>query len=183
MLRKIISLLMLVFTLVSCQFTETMVIDDKGHGRMSLAIDLSDMMEMMGGMGEDSTMVKTDTIITFKSILEEKKDSIAQLPKEEQKRLKKMEGYIIHFTIDPDHKKSVIEIVTDFNRHVLLSIAGSVTSVDSVTKESPESTVKSASASAETKVVLSKVISAVSNLGWSASACWSALTEAVTTAV
>ena len=89
MLRKIISLLMLIFTLVSCQFTETMVIDDKGHGRMSLAIDLSDMMEMMGAMGEDSTMVKTDTMIAFKSILEEKKDSIAQLPKEEQKRLKK----------------------------------------------------------------------------------------------
>lgn len=114
MLRKIISLLMLIFTLVSCQFTETMVIDDQGHGRMSLAIDLSDMMEMMGGMGEDSTMVKTDTMIAFKSILEEKKDSIAQLPKEEQKRLKEMEGYIIHFTIDPDHKKSVIEIVSNF---------------------------------------------------------------------
>jgi hypothetical protein len=91
-----------------------MVIDDQGHGRMSLAIDLSDMMEMMGDMGEDSTMVKIDTIITFKSILEGKKDSIAQLPIEERKRLREMEDYKIHFTIDPDHKKSVVEIVSDF---------------------------------------------------------------------
>tara|TARA_B100000809_G_scaffold265077_1_gene322773 strand:- start:7800 stop:8540 length:741 start_codon:yes stop_codon:yes gene_type:complete len=114
MLRKIISLLILAFTLVSCQFTETMVIDDQGYGRMSLSIDLSDMMAMMGDMSEDSTMVKTDTIITFKSILEEKKDSIAQLSKEEQKRLKAMEGYNIHFTMDPENKNSVVEIFTDF---------------------------------------------------------------------
>lgn len=114
MLRKIISLLVLVFTLVSCQFTETMVIDDKGHGRMSLSIDLSEMMAMMGDMSNDTTMVKTDTIVSFKSILEEKKDSIAQLSKEEQKRLKAMEDYNIHVMMDPDNNMSIIEIFTDF---------------------------------------------------------------------
>ena len=114
MLRKIISLLVLVFTLVSCQFTETMVIDDKGHGRMSLSIDLSEMMAMMGDMSNDTTMVKTDTIVSFKSILEEKKDSIAQLSKEEQKRLRAMEDYKIHVMMDPDNNMSIIEIFTDF---------------------------------------------------------------------
>ena len=114
MLRKVIFLLVLVFTLVSCQFTETMTIDKKGHGRMSLSIDLSEMMSMMGDMTNDTTLVKTDTIISFKSILEEKKDSIAQLPMEDQKRLKAMEDYKIHVALDPDEKMSVIEIFTDF---------------------------------------------------------------------
>lgn len=114
MLQKIIALLVLAFTMLSCQFTETMTIDEKGHGRMSLSIDLSDMMSMMGDMGADSTLVKTDTIVSFKSILEEKKDSIAQLPKEEQKRLKAMEDYKIHLTMDPDKKMTVVEIFTDF---------------------------------------------------------------------
>ena len=114
MLGKVIFLLVLTFTLVSCQFTETMTIDEKGHGRMSLSIDLSEMMSMMGDMTNDTTMVKTDTIISFKSILEEKKDSITQLSKEEQKRLKAMEDYKIHVALDPDKKMSVIEIFTDF---------------------------------------------------------------------
>jgi len=114
MLYKIISLLVIVSSLVSCQFTETMTIDDKGHGRMALSVDLSDMMSMMGDMGADSTLVKTDTIVTFKSILEDKKDSIAQLPVEEQKKLKAMEDYKIHLTLDPDKKMSIVEIFTDF---------------------------------------------------------------------
>ena len=65
MLQKIIALLVLAFTMLSCQFTETMTIDEKGHGRMSLSIDLSDMMSMMGDMGADSTLVKTDTIVSI----------------------------------------------------------------------------------------------------------------------
>ncbi len=114
MLHKVISFLVLAFTLVSCQFTETMIIDEKGHGTMSLSIDLSEMMNMMGDMSNDTTMVKTDTIIEFKSILEEQKDSIAQLPKKEQERLKAMENYKIHVELDPDKKMSVIEVFTDF---------------------------------------------------------------------
>ena len=114
MLKRIITILVLSLTFISCQFTETMVIDEKGHGRMSLSIDLSDMMSMMGDMDTDTTMVKMDTIVSFKSILEEKKDSIAQLPIEEQKKLKAMEDYKIHLTMDPNKKMSVVEIFTDF---------------------------------------------------------------------
>ena len=76
--------------MVSCQFTETMVINEDGSGRMSISMDLSEMMAFSGEMESDSTITKMDTIIPFKYILEDKKDSIAQLSTREQKKIKRV---------------------------------------------------------------------------------------------
>lgn len=114
MLRKIIILLVLSVTLVSCQFTETMVLNEDGSGKMAISMDLGEMMAMMGEMGKDSTMVKTDTIITFKEMFEEKKDSISKLSAEEQRRLKALENYSIRMNMDPDTNKMIVDIFSDF---------------------------------------------------------------------
>jgi len=114
MLQKSIFLLVLFLTLVSCQFTETMIINENGSGRMSISMDLSEMMAFSGEMMSDSTMTKMDTIIPFKHILEEKKDSIAQLSSKEQKKLKSLENYNIHLLTDPETSQMVIDIYTDF---------------------------------------------------------------------
>ena len=65
-----------------------MVLNEDGTGCMSLSMDLSEMMAFSGEFGQDSTMTKRDTIITFKDIFEDKKDSIAKLSKAEKKKLK-----------------------------------------------------------------------------------------------
>ena len=114
MLRKFIFLLVLSFTLISCQFTETMVINEDGSGSISISMDLSEMMAFSGEMMTDSTITKMDTIIPFKYILEEEKDSIAQLSTREQKRLKELENYNIHLITDPEINQMVIDIFTDF---------------------------------------------------------------------
>lgn len=114
MLQKIIALVILSITLVSCQFTETMTINEDGSGRMSVTMDLSEMMAFSDEMAKDSTITKMDTIIPFKNILEEKKDSIAELSKKEQKRLKNLESYNIHLVTDPETSQMVIDIYTDF---------------------------------------------------------------------
>lgn len=114
MLQKGIFLLAIIFTMVSCQFTETMVINENGSGRMSISMDLSEMMAIGGEMAKDSTLTKTDTIISFKDILEEKKDSIAQLSVKEQRQLKAMEEYNIHMVTDPETNKMVVDIFIDF---------------------------------------------------------------------
>ncbi len=114
MLRKIITLLLLSVTLVSCQFTETMVLNEDGSGTMSVSMDLGEMMAMMGEMGKDSTMVKTDTIISFKEMFEEKKDSISKLSAEEQQKLKALENYKIRMDMDPEISKMVVDIFSDF---------------------------------------------------------------------
>ncbi len=114
MLRKIITLLVVSFTLISCQFTETMVLNEDGSGRMTISMDLGEMMGMMGDMGKDSTMVKTDTIISFKEMFEEKKDSISKLSAEEQKKLKALENYSIHMNMDPEENKMIVDIFNEF---------------------------------------------------------------------
>jgi len=114
MLRKITALLVLTFTFVSCQFTETMTLNEDGSGRMTISMDLGEMMSMMGEMGKDSTMVKTDTIFSFKEMFEEKKDSISKLSAEEQQKLKALEDYSIRMNMDPEKNKMVIDFFNDF---------------------------------------------------------------------
>ncbi len=115
MITRIIFLLALTISLVSCQFTETMVLNEDGSGRMSVDMDLREMMAFAGEM-EDSTLVKTDTVISFKQIFEEKKDSIAKLSKEEQARLKKMENYNLAMQIKPEDNIMLMSVFIDFKK-------------------------------------------------------------------
>ncbi|MCW8981691.1 MAG: hypothetical protein OQJ83_09925 [Altibacter sp.] len=98
--------------LMSCQFTETMELQEDGSGRMTLEMDMKEMMAF--GAGMDSTLTKTDTIISFKEVLAEKKDSIARLPVAQQTQLKKMENFMMKLFIDPDTNDMFINIFTDF---------------------------------------------------------------------
>ncbi len=107
-------LAMLAVTLVSCQFTETMVLNEDGSGRMSVSMDLSEMMAFTQEFQKDSTLTKQDTIIPFKAIFEEKKDSIAKLPAKQQARLKKMEKYSAHLVTDPEKGTMILDVFVDF---------------------------------------------------------------------
>lgn len=113
-MKKLLFVCILTISLVSCQFQETMIINADGTGRMSLSMDLSEMMAFSGEMGGDSTFVKMDTIISLKSFLEEKKDSIAQLSEEEQARLKRLENYNMRMEADPEKNYMIVDIFTRF---------------------------------------------------------------------
>ena len=113
-MKKIVFLLSISLALVSCQFSETMVINEDGSGRMALSVDLSEMMAFGGEMSQDSSFVKQDTIIAFRDILEEKKDSISKLPMAEQERLKAMSKYNLKIDTDPEINKMVVDMFVDF---------------------------------------------------------------------
>ena len=113
MLKKLLFSLVIIVSLVSCQFTETMTLNEDGSGRMSISMDMKELMAF-GGMMEDTTMVKMDTIIRMKDVLEEKKDSIATLSKAEQKRLKKIENFNFRTSMDPEAGEMMFDVYTDF---------------------------------------------------------------------
>lgn len=113
-MKQILVLILVAFSLVSCQFNETLVLNEDGTGRMSLSMDLSEMMAFGGEMSQDSTFTKQDTIVSLKEIFEEKKDSISKLSKAEQKRLKSIENYKIHMVSDPDENKLIVDVFSDF---------------------------------------------------------------------
>lgn len=114
MYKKIIGLFVLLITFSSCQFTEKMELHEDGTGRMAIEMDLSEMLAFAKGMPTDSALTKKDTIISFKKIFEEKKDSIAKLSKAEQKKLKEMEKYNLELHIDPENEKMKMGVFVNF---------------------------------------------------------------------
>jgi len=114
MCKKLLFVFVIAITTVSCQFTETMILNEDGSGRMSISMDMKEMMAF-GGMMEDSTRVKVDTIISMKDFLAEKQDSISTLSEAEQERLKKIENFSFHTFMDPETNEMYFDIYTDFS--------------------------------------------------------------------
>lgn len=114
MVIRVIWLLSLIFVVCSCEFTETMVLNEDGTGRMELSVDMSEIMAMSGEMAQDSSMQRMDTVIAFKDILKQLGDSIATLSPSEQTRLKAMEDYHIHMFSDPGNNKFVMDVFIEF---------------------------------------------------------------------
>ncbi|MAN59504.1 MAG: hypothetical protein CMC08_06680 [Flavobacteriaceae bacterium] len=100
MLQKLLVTFSLALCLCSCQFTETLVLQENGSGELSIKVDMKEMMSF--GMQLDTTTVKMDTTVAMRQFLAEKRDSIAQLPDEEQQKLQAMENYTVHLVMDSD---------------------------------------------------------------------------------
>lgn len=115
MFYKIVLILLLAVGLTSCQFTESMVLNEDGSGTISMEMNFSEMMAISGEFDKDSTLVKMDTIVAFRDFLVEKKDSIASLSKAEQARLKKLENYKFRTVVDPETNEMLFDVFTNFS--------------------------------------------------------------------
>ncbi len=78
----------LALLLTACQIKEEIQFNADGSGSYEMGFDMSEMIGM-GGSATDSVpmMTEIDTVVNFATFLEEKKDSIATLPKAEQEEL------------------------------------------------------------------------------------------------
>ncbi|MCB0464703.1 MAG: hypothetical protein KDC78_03365 [Aequorivita sp.] len=114
MIQKLLFILALAFTATSCQFTETMVMNEDGSGTMTVELNLNEMMAFGGDAMKDSTQMKMDTIVYMKQFLEEKKDSISKLSAKEQEKLKKLENFNIHMKMDSETSEMIYDISTQF---------------------------------------------------------------------
>ena len=114
MILKLLALFTIALTLVSCQFTETMIMNEDGSGTMAVEVNLNEMMAFGGSALTDSMSVKMDTIIAMKQFLEAKKDSISKLSKTEQDKLKKLQNFNIHMKMDTESSEMVYDISTNF---------------------------------------------------------------------
>lgn len=111
------SLLLVIFT--SCEFSETLVLNADGSGEMKIQMDASAMISMMSAIGEQEEMKgmdeRIDTTFFFRDFLADKIDSIANLPLEQQARLKKLKPYGVHITMDAKDEKLVYDVFINFN--------------------------------------------------------------------
>ncbi|MGO3182722.1 MAG: hypothetical protein ACTIJ9_07815 [Aequorivita sp.] len=111
---KLLFLFALALSVISCQFNETMVLNEDGSGTMAVEVNLNEMMAFGGAAMMDSAQVKLDTIIHIKEFLEEKKDSISKLSKTEQEKLKKLENYDVRVKMDSEASEMIYDISTKF---------------------------------------------------------------------
>lgn len=111
---KLLFLFAMALTIVSCQFNETMVMNEDGSGTMSVEVNLNEMMAFGGAALMDSAQVKLDTVIHIKQFLEEKRDSISKLSKNEQEKLKKLENFDIRVKMNSETSEMVYDISTQF---------------------------------------------------------------------
>lgn len=114
-MKKLLLLLLVVFTFSSCTFTEEITINPDGTGKYDLNIDGSALMAMMpqdsvGGKKEKAI----DSTFSFQQLFEEKKDSIAKLPKAQQEKMKKMEKFNLRMLMNYETKKFFFSLNTDF---------------------------------------------------------------------
>lgn len=114
MILRILLLALFSLVLISCQFTETMVLNEDGSGKMSVEVNMNEMMAFGAMQMTDSVPVKVDTIIYVKQFLVEKKDSIANLSKLEQEKLRKLENYIVHIKMNTESSEMIYEVSTFF---------------------------------------------------------------------
>jgi len=105
--------------LTSCSITEKLVVLPDDQVKISHEIDFSQMLVMAKSMGgnesKDIAKQKKDTLISFKSIFEKAKDSIALLPVEEQKKLKAIEKYNMKMVMNEDEGQFMMTLFADFD--------------------------------------------------------------------
>lgn len=106
--------MMVLFT--SCQFSENIYINEDGSGNMSFTFDASEMMDMVGNKIQegDDPEKRIDSMLVFKDFLEEKKDSIAKLPKADRDKLMALKDFRMHMLMDPETKEMKFDLITDF---------------------------------------------------------------------
>lgn len=99
----------------NCQFSENIYLNEDGSGKMEFNFDASELMQMAGDQLSEGTGEKdVDSTFTFKEIFDQKRDSISQLPQEEQAKLKALEPFSVHMLMSEKDKKLNFNLSTDF---------------------------------------------------------------------
>ncbi len=113
-LRVLVALLVMI-ALVACNFTEELYLNDDGSGKLSISFNGSELMKQLPSTETDSTPEKAmDTLLVFKDLLREKKDSIALLSPEEQAKLKKLEPFSMRMVMNPEEKEMMLNMFSEF---------------------------------------------------------------------
>lgn len=106
-----------IFLLTSCMFTEEIYINNNGSGNYTFKIDMSEMMKSMGEMSPKDSLKESkvlDTIVFFKDILAENKDSIATLDKEDKEIIEALKDLKLHMQVDEEKGKMLMDFKMDF---------------------------------------------------------------------
>lgn len=113
LLKTFTAVLITVF-FVACNFTEEIYFNENGSGKMSIAFDGGEMLQMLPETDSTKLEEVIDSTLVFKDLLIEKKDSIAKLSPEQQAKLKRLEPFKLHMKVDAENGIMNFDMYTDF---------------------------------------------------------------------
>ncbi len=113
-MKNILLILLIAFSIISCEIREEYTFKKDGSGTYEMVLDFSDFMKM--NEENDSTLFdqKIDTVIDFAVLLDEKRDSISQLPLEEQARLQSLEPLKFEMKVNDTTQQMLMNLRYEF---------------------------------------------------------------------
>ena len=119
-IKNLLILFISIITFTSCVFTEEIHVKNDGSGSYAMKMDLSKMMEAMGDLGSQNDSIKKkkpekiDSTIVFKEFLKEFKDSIQNMPEDEQEIIESLKDLKIRIQTDEEKKQMNMDFLFDF---------------------------------------------------------------------
>ena len=109
-MKQILVILVFILALASCEVREEYTFNKDGSGTYEMGFDMTEFMNM--GEESDTTSLgqEVDTLMNFASFLDEKRDSISQLSKEEQDRLEILRPLQIKMVMSDSTKQMLMEL-------------------------------------------------------------------------
>lgn len=99
----------------SCEFSETIYINEDGTGKMSLYFDGSELMQMAGSQMTGGREEAIDSMISVKELLSKQKIDMSKFSKEEKKQFENLGKLNMHMVMDTKKSKLNLDIFTDFD--------------------------------------------------------------------
>ncbi|MGH1383534.1 hypothetical protein [Kordia sp.] len=99
----------------SCEFSETIYINEDGSGKMSLYFDGSEIMQMAGSQITGGREESIDSMISFKELFSKQKLDMSKLSKEEKKQLESLNRLNMHMVMDTKKSKMNLDVFMDFD--------------------------------------------------------------------
>ena len=116
MKRSAILFLGVIICFQSCQISEEISFNEDGSGNYEMTFDMSEMMKMGGTMDTLPPEPPVDSVITFATFLDEKKDSIAKLPAKERQQLEVLRPLKFAMNSNEEEKQLKINVIYPFKK-------------------------------------------------------------------
>lgn len=113
-MKYLLSILAAGLVLWSCEIREQYTFNKDGSGEYEMAFDMSELMGMNVESDSAQTQKAVDTLIIFADMLDEKKDSIAQLDAAEQEKLEKLRPMKMKMIMNDSTKEMNIRLTYAF---------------------------------------------------------------------
>ncbi|MGI9547145.1 MAG: hypothetical protein ACR2MM_07915 [Flavobacteriaceae bacterium] len=114
-MKNILILLAAILSFAACEIREEYTFNEDGSGVYEMAFDFTEFMNSTEANDSTAFQEQVDTVINFASLLYEKRDSIAQLPEDEQRRLRALEPLEFSMKVNDSTKQMLMKLRYEFS--------------------------------------------------------------------